>query len=200
MRLTNEKRISNWVTGRLQVFFEGSWSSVCAAEFGLPESTVACRQLGLGAGSLLPNLGPPSLEDYNGVVGVFPEVALTGADCKGNEERLLDCDSVTVFSTTPFDYDDGTRGCLSTDDMGLVLACVSTPDEGYCPHASPLRIVLAYCASFARVLLHISFCYHLFSWSLTSYQANGSGAPHDIGGLPLLLIECPFPAAPTALS
>lgn len=115
--------VANWVTGRLEVFFEGSWSQVCAGDFGPPDARVACRQLGFGSGTVVPAELPKDYSEFADTV--FPEVALTGLQCKGTEERLLDC------TTNPFDGSG--IGCRTTgfdSSGGLVLGCVDTPVEG----------------------------------------------------------------------
>ena len=56
VRLLEQQSISNWQTGRLEVFFEGSWGSVCAFAFDALDADVACRQLGFGAGTREPTL------------------------------------------------------------------------------------------------------------------------------------------------
>lgn len=36
--------------GRLEIFYSGIWGSVCNDDFGQPDATVACRQLGFRYG------------------------------------------------------------------------------------------------------------------------------------------------------
>jgi len=62
VRLVNETAISNWVIGRLEVFFEGSWGQVCCTAFHAPDADVACRQLGFGAASST-TAGPAPSDD-----------------------------------------------------------------------------------------------------------------------------------------
>ena len=42
------------MTGLLQVFFDGSWSQVCGGRFEVADVNVTCRQLGVGAGTIVP--------------------------------------------------------------------------------------------------------------------------------------------------
>lgn len=52
VRLIDVGEIDNWTIGRLQVYFEGSWSQVCSTNFDAPDADVACRQLGYGPGAI----------------------------------------------------------------------------------------------------------------------------------------------------
>eukprot|EP00892_Ulva_mutabilis_P008497 jgi/Ulvmu1/6019/UM260_0003.1 len=54
LRLVNQTTVANWRMGRLEVFFEGSWSQVCGVQFDGADAEVACRQLGLAGGTVLP--------------------------------------------------------------------------------------------------------------------------------------------------
>lgn len=122
IRLIDKEMISNWVTGKPQVFFEGSWSQVCAGEFGAPDANVACRQLGYGAGTTVPQFLTDADRVTLRTTAVFPEIGISASGCTGSEDRLLDCDQdlVDMFN----------RGCLNADGFGLVLACVGTPAQG----------------------------------------------------------------------
>ena len=130
LRLIEEAPIANWMTGLLQVFFEGSWSQVCGGRFEVADANVACRQLGFGAGTIVPQL----LSDADLVrlqsTPVFPEIAITASGCTGSEERLVDCSQ--EIDTDTRDYFDYTfsRDCLDSTGAGLRIACVGTPGQG----------------------------------------------------------------------
>ena len=53
LRLVRDSTASyNFTSGRLEVFINGRWGTICNdADFGLPETTVACQQLGWNGGS-----------------------------------------------------------------------------------------------------------------------------------------------------
>ena len=130
LRLVDEAPIANWMTGLLQVFFEGSWSQVCNGFFDVADANVACRQLGYGASTVVPQF----LSDVDLVAlqstPVFPEVAITAAGCRGSEERLIDCRQ-DVDATREYSFDNTFgRDCLSSNSAGLRIACVATPGTG----------------------------------------------------------------------
>ena len=116
------------MTGRLQVFFEGSWSQVCAGAFGAPDANVACRQLGYGAGTVVPQIVTDADRAALRAMGVFPEIAISGSGCVGTEERLLDCSPELPDPNFFF-----SRDCLNSDGFGLVLGCVAAPATGVLP-------------------------------------------------------------------
>ena len=125
VRLVEPSTVANWQVGRLEIFFEGSWSQVCARAFNAPDADVACRQLGYGAGTVGPVHARVRGELQLPEAQVFPEVALTTPGCNGSEATLLDCGPSSV-RLTEFQ----TRDCYSTDSPGLMLACVADPVPG----------------------------------------------------------------------
>ena len=135
LRLVDEAPIANWMTGRLQVFFEGSWSQVCNGFFEVAEVNVVCRQLGFGAGAVVPQfLSEADLATLESTT-VFPEIAITASACKGSEERLVDCGQ--DVDATPDSSGDNTfgRDCLSSNGAGLRIACVASPGTGTIMHS-----------------------------------------------------------------
>ena len=123
MRLVNETSITNWQVGRLEVFFEGSWSQVCRGAFDGADADVACRQLGYGAGTVSVVPGMPASADEHPVV--FPEVAITLPACRGMEADLLQCGGEAIERLESID-----RGCYNAFGQGLILACVENSVTG----------------------------------------------------------------------
>ena len=123
LRLVEQSTLSNWLTGRLEIFFEGSWSQVCATNFTGTDADVACRQLGFGNGSVLP--ARPDARDPLVSEFVYPEVALSAPGCNGSEANLLDCQPQRPASRT-------NKECLGLSDRtrGLVIGCVAARMEG----------------------------------------------------------------------
>ena len=120
-----EESIANWRTGRLQIFFGGSWTQVCGAAFGAPAAKVACRQLGFGAGTVVPQVFTD--EDVAALheTDVIPQIAISGSGCAGTEERLLDCSPQRPDSEFSF-----RRDCLNSNSGRLTLGCVVSPATG----------------------------------------------------------------------
>ena len=78
-------------SGRVEVRSDQSWASVSEADFDRQDAEVVCRELGCGAPSVLQGAlygeqeGPTWAEQFQ---------------CKGNESRLLDCDTSGSTRTT----------------------------------------------------------------------------------------------------
>lgn len=130
VRLVEQSEVANWQMGRLEVFFEGSWSQVCAAGFGGADADVACRQLGFGAGTV-GHEQLASFQDFSFTprdridLLVYPEIAVTRLDCTGSETSLLQCPG----DMSRPDYGEP-AGCFQDGDAGLVIACVAETEEG----------------------------------------------------------------------
>eukprot|EP00892_Ulva_mutabilis_P011614 jgi/Ulvmu1/8825/UM049_0005.1 len=125
LRLVETSSSANWMIGRLQMFFEGAWGQVCASDFDAPDVNVACRQLGFGAGAIVPKFVSDADEVELSSVGVFPEVAFTQPLCTGAEARLLDC-----AAERPDDYAPVGRGCFDSAAPSMMLACVRSREPG----------------------------------------------------------------------
>lgn len=54
-RLVSRVDVNGYVTGTLQVFFEGAWGAVCGSNFDDRDAMVACRQLGFSGGISVKN-------------------------------------------------------------------------------------------------------------------------------------------------
>lgn len=83
--------------GRVEVFVNGRWGSICSEGWGILETVVACRQLGLGyAKTSLQDVYfyPPSNDTNNG------QIVMMDVKCDGNELSLNECKSRKAVSAT----------------------------------------------------------------------------------------------------
>ena len=95
---------SNNLEGRVEVYVNGAWGTVCDHQWDLIDATVACRQLGYGmAWSAVfdAHFGPGS-----------GEIVFTDVDCYGQEDKLQDCELKTQ------------NDCTHSEDAGVV--CTGT--------------------------------------------------------------------------
>jgi cysteine-rich repeat protein len=88
--------------GRVEVFLDGVWGSVCDDSFDLVDARVVCRQLGFaGVESVISNFG-----------GGIDPINMDDVDCTGDEDRLVDCQYLGV----------GQDNCGHIEDVGIVCS------------------------------------------------------------------------------
>ena len=98
--------------GRVEVFLDGMWGTVCDDFWDIREANVVCRQLGF----------PRALEAVSSAAfgpGVDP-ILLDNLECKGDEETLAECSHFGV----------GQHDCGHHEDAGVIcgtLRCCYRP-------------------------------------------------------------------------
>jgi hypothetical protein len=100
------------VNGRLEIFHNGMWGTICDDSFTDTNATVACRQLGYTSGIQHQSFGG----------GVDP-IWMDNVSCTGTESRLADC--TYLGSGTP-DWSSSTgptpHNCSHGEDIGVTCA------------------------------------------------------------------------------
>lgn len=94
--------------GRLELFFNDQWGTVCDDRWDINDATVACRQLGYTGADA-------ALFTFNVVDGTGP-ILLDDVQCTGTESRLLDCTHRQPV---------GSHNCSHFEDAGV--RCTSNP-------------------------------------------------------------------------
>ena len=74
-------------SGRLEVYHEGEWGSVCSHKFHYLEANVACRMMGYSS----------AVQVFTNVQGDYDDtvnnkIVLSQLKCDGTENHLSDCD------------------------------------------------------------------------------------------------------------
>ncbi|XP_065830656.1 deleted in malignant brain tumors 1 protein-like isoform X2 [Oscarella lobularis] len=105
VRLTGSSRSNE---GRVELYYNGEWGTVCDTDWDLRDSNVVCRQLGLGR----------ALTYSNSIPGKG-SILLSGVRCNGSEEGLAQCLSDGVFRRT-------SGNCSHSDDV--YISC----EDGRC--------------------------------------------------------------------
>ena len=101
IRLANGKKPSE---GRIEVFHNGVWGTVCDDNFDDINAGVVCRELGFSTGVA------KTSENGKGFFGQGPDpIWMDDVDCVGSENRLIDC---------PF-AGFGTNNCSHSEDAGV---------------------------------------------------------------------------------
>ncbi|XP_048257786.1 deleted in malignant brain tumors 1 protein-like [Haliotis rufescens] len=89
--------------GRLEVYYNGSWGTVCDDDFVQGDAMVACRQLG----QYEPGMTPTYIDEFGFGSGT---IWLDDLDCTGNESSLSDCPHVGW----------GSSNCKHHEDVGII--------------------------------------------------------------------------------
>lgn len=88
------------VLGRVEVWNEGEWGTVCDDGFGDEDASVFCRSIGYGA------RGAHGLQEFGGGQG---QIWMDNLNCSGGEDFLGDCE----FNGW------GQHNCMHTEDAGV---------------------------------------------------------------------------------
>ncbi|XP_071842148.1 uncharacterized protein [Apostichopus japonicus] len=107
--------------GRLEIFLDGQWGSLCNDEFTIGNAGVVCRQLGYGDADelLLYSLAPNT-----------PAVLMDDVSCIGDELRLIDCTYITEHNCLPGSEEDVGIRCIMPDSGSVRLLGGTSPQEG----------------------------------------------------------------------
>ncbi|XP_072051705.1 scavenger receptor cysteine-rich domain-containing protein DMBT1-like [Amphiura filiformis] len=99
--------------GRVEVYFNGEWSSVCDDGWDITDANVVCRQLGYTEGAVEATTGARF------GLGQGP-IVLDDVDCQGDESDLLDCPSPGLGMHNCGHHEDAGAICQSNESIRLV--------------------------------------------------------------------------------
>ena len=89
--------------GRLEVYYNDEWGTVCDDGWGSSDATVACRQMGFGSVSV-------SDSSLFGFGASSQHIWLNNVACSGLELQLDDCSHAGI----------GINSCGHSEDVGIV--------------------------------------------------------------------------------
>uniref|UniRef100_A0A8C5BZX7 SRCR domain-containing protein n=1 Tax=Gadus morhua TaxID=8049 RepID=A0A8C5BZX7_GADMO len=93
---------NNPCSGRVEVFLQGQWGTVCHNDWDLNDAQVVCTQLGCGSAISATN------EAYFGQgTGL---IWLDGVNCRGNETAITNCENLGF----------GSQNCKHVEDDGII--------------------------------------------------------------------------------
>ena len=85
--------------GRIEVYINAKWGTVCDDQFDIKDGHVACKQMGFRGAKSIKKFGPGS-----------GSIHLDDLKCTGNETDLFDCPHSGV----------GAHNCGHSEDVGVV--------------------------------------------------------------------------------
>ena len=88
----------SWKEGRIEIFIDSKWGTICNKGWDNTDAGVACRQLGFGSTGSIKQFGQGS--------GV---ILMENVACLGNEPMLINCSHRRIDNST----------CSHTDDVGV---------------------------------------------------------------------------------
>ncbi|XP_064388348.1 neurotrypsin-like [Halichondria panicea] len=106
VRLVDSSGSTGGRSGRLEIYYNGQWGTVCQDGFGSTGALVACRQL-VFQGYVAYGVVRNAL-----IVSASTPIWLDGLRCNGSESRLENCPRNPI----------GDHNCDRSDDVGLVCA------------------------------------------------------------------------------
>ena len=98
---------SKYNEGRVEIYYNSVWGTVCDDYWGSLDAQVVCRQLGLGYHGIA--LSGSSVADGPDTIW------LDDVECKGNEAKTLNCPRKSL----------GNHNCAHSKDAGV--RCYETP-------------------------------------------------------------------------
>ena len=97
---------SNYREGRVEVYYNSAWGTICDDDWDYLDAQVVCRQLGFGYyGTALTGSSVP---DGSG------EIWLDNVGCGGSEQSILSCPSNSVGSNNCGHHEDAGVRCYET--------------------------------------------------------------------------------------
>jgi hypothetical protein len=110
VRLAGTDRSSR---GRLEVWYNDQWGTVCDDSFDAVDAQVVCRQLGLTGGTVRTNIET--------VDGAGP-IVLDDLECDGTEAEILECPASPIGQTNCIHGEDVGVSCDIRSDGALILS------------------------------------------------------------------------------
>ena len=110
---------SSYNEGRLEVYYNGEWGTVCDDGWDDTDAGVVCRQLGFGSSGTA--IGSAGFGQVSG------PILLDGVVCTGNELVLAHCHSLGVNVTMSCNHNDD-AGVRCSNEQGIfirIFTCIN---------------------------------------------------------------------------
>uniref|UniRef100_A0A8C5PQC0 SRCR domain-containing protein n=1 Tax=Leptobrachium leishanense TaxID=445787 RepID=A0A8C5PQC0_9ANUR len=146
----------NNCSGRVEIFYQGVWGTVCDDSWDMNDAEVVCRQLGCGSAQAA--VGEAMFGYGKGPIW------MDEVNCKGNEEALHDCSSL------PWNTSD----CRHKEDAGV--SCKGKFYSWFLLNDRHSELILRFTLSVLPlrycVPFGLSVCTYIISWSSSAWSAS----------------------------
>ena len=92
--------------GRLEIFFNGEWNTICSKRWNSRAALVACKQLGFSFGISIHSAYNAYHSSGSGRIG------MSYVSCSGREDKLIECEFTGWYPS----------GCFHSDDVGVLCS------------------------------------------------------------------------------
>ncbi|XP_071477442.1 antigen WC1.1-like [Diadema antillarum] len=136
--------------GRVEVFVNGDWGTVCDDNFDFHAATVICRQLGYGPAVMAvrsPGFGPGT-----------GKILIDDLKCNGTESELVNCAQSPFGENDCNHHEDAGVQCSGTSAIGATGACLASCERGYFAQESTCALCSASCLECAGSPDHCMAC------------------------------------------
>lgn len=115
--------------GRVEIYYDGVWGTVCDDSWSFADAEVVCRQLGLG---------PAIRTYYNAYYGEGEgPIILDDVFCSGYESRLDECDNAGLYNHDCYYWEVAGIECSA----GTKMRILQNLDVGLCCRLLDFKIV-----------------------------------------------------------
>ena len=173
LRLSNDTTVTpGALSGRLEIFKDGTWGSVCHHGFNDQAANISCRQLGF-AGALSFGF---SKEEYGEGDENFP--LFGGANCSPYDSKLVSCMNLAAEAN-----------CTHSEDVAIFCSMYNSSKDDHPPadpekqsKELPLEVFIAIIVGPCLVLILCCACTAIYSihFKLVPYDTMKKPASHGL--------------------
>lgn len=99
--------------GRVELYYNNAWGTICDDEWGIPDADVVCRMMGFYRAESIPLAGRYGLGRG--------QIILDTLMCNGTEDNILDCEHDGPLKHNCDHEEDATVICLGTSTCSFNL-------------------------------------------------------------------------------
>ena len=150
--------------GRVELFLNGTWGTICGNDWGIEDANVICRMMGFTRGAW----GTHCCSWYSGL-SAPDQIWLDRVGCVGDETSIAECRHGGW----------GSHNCDHSEDIGVVCKYTPPPTPGKIFQTCPQLVMVTedlHCSIFRNNLRNKPLCqdYHQYDNYSDLFQENSS--------------------------